>query len=60
MCLALALWCPTGHAEEALSLELLEFLVEWQDESGGLVDPFDLPEPNGSEEIPEESDDGER
>ena len=56
----MALWCPAGHAEEALSLELLEFLVEWQDESGELVDPFNLPEPEGPEETPEESDDGER
>ena len=41
----------TARAEEPPSLELLEFLFEWQDETGEFVDPFSLPD-NTDEQTP--------
>jgi len=52
--LALALsGCPAG-ADTPPSLELLEFLGEWQD-SGQLVDPFALPVVDDEKPVPGES-----
>ncbi|MEM7293990.1 MAG: hypothetical protein AAF420_11435 [Pseudomonadota bacterium] len=39
-----ACWVAPLAAEAPPSLELLEFLADWQDESGEFIDPFELPE----------------
>ena len=58
--LSLLVLCLLGlpaWAVEPPSLELLEFLSEWQDEDGKWVDPFDVPDSEDGE--PAGNDDGE-
>ncbi len=50
--------CPAG-ADAPPSLELLEFLAEWQD-AGELVDPFALPEVDDEKPVPGESGNGDK
>ncbi len=38
--------------EEALSMEFLEFLGEWEDDRGNWVDPLSLPEAESVDFIP--------
>ncbi|MEM7208193.1 MAG: hypothetical protein AAF434_10235 [Pseudomonadota bacterium] len=53
-----AMQASGSMANSEIDLDLLEFLVDWQDDSGEFVDPFALPESfEGDSELKENEND---